>query len=255
MKRTMAMVIVLLGVTAAAQAVTAVYAEFTYPTMTTWKLYLTETTDWTGVRPTAGSGFGIAGWAVDIVNALPNSTATNQTPSDATINSWNAEANDGDGAWQLFATVGFRGSAGGTAVVNDGGVAQLNGGQNSSITETVFHGFGVAAGSYSLPAGRSDLQLVGSYSWAAPTFVGVSTPSSPLSTAKAGVLVYSGQRASGATVSLSSDQARCQANIWTADSGTEAGMVDVVMLAAAPEPTTMGLIVIGCVATLYRRRR
>jgi hypothetical protein len=219
MKRSILAAMAVLCLAASAQAETVVYAQITYPTSTTWRLYLTETTNW-GSPTWTPDGFGICSWCVTIVGATPNSIAVNRTPADTILYKWDPEANDGEGGYVWFGEIGFRTIAGGTTVATGAGLVDIESGQSLWVPETVFTGFGVTAGSYVIPADCPDLSLMGgSYSWGAPN---LADPNAP------GMYVYSGLRPSGGKVSLSSDQTRNKANVFRDAAGSRCDTVNVV---------------------------
>jgi FlaG/FlaF family flagellin (archaellin) len=243
MKRVIAMVVVTLCVAAAAQAavITAVYEEITYPTPTTWRLFLTETTNWDGiVADMTPGGFGIAGFNVDLTGVTTAGKA-GVTAASATLNGLNPNYdpdNDPPSAqWQLYGTVGFPNGAS-PATVDGSGNASAFAGQDTSKAMVVCHGIGVSAGSYVL-TDTDNYQLVGSYSWTAPGAPGSASP---------GVQVFSGKRVSGATVSVVWSD-RDQANVF--NDGTS---VNTTTMPVVPEPATMALLVLGALSALRRRR-
>ena len=178
MRSLISLALLMLWVTAPVQAVTAVYAEITYPTPTTWSLWLTETEDWNGTTSFTPSGYGIAGFAIDVAGVT---TASKATPSDVAL------FNDDDPP-TLVGMVGFPIGAGSAFVT--GGVAQVFAAQNPLSPECLFAGFGVTAGTFVPPAGWTTLSP---YSWEAPGAPGSANP---------GVLVFRGKRNAGQTVSV-----------------------------------------------------
>lgn len=221
MKRTIALSIVLLCLAATAQATMAVYAEITYPTVTTWRLWLTEC-DWSGTMPITPSGVGIASFAIDVSGVT---SAAKATPSNVTLR------NDDDPPTEI-GSVGFPNGPG-SALITDG-VAQAFGGQDTTIPDAVFYGFGVLAGTYAAPAGWTTSSP---YSWSAPGASGSDAP---------GVLVFGGKRNAGDTVSIVWGE-RAKANVFNIDTDIKTTTVDVV-----PEPSTMALLLLGAFA--LRRR-
>jgi hypothetical protein len=144
MKRSMMIVAALLLAAGAAQATpTAVYAEVSYPTSTTWALWLTETTNWDGIpADVTPSGFGIAEFAIPISGVT---TAHRDAPGGLILP-------------PMY--VGFSGSA----TVDANGNALLLAAQDTLAPATIIWGYGVTAGTiYSL-------------SWSAPGTPGSATP-------------------------------------------------------------------------------
>jgi hypothetical protein len=221
MKRMITMVVVMLCVTAAAQAATSVYAEITYPTTTTWRLYLQEV-DWTG--STAGmtaSGFGIASFAIDVSGVT---SASKATPVATNL------LDDQDPP-AVVGQIGFPNGPGAASVT--AGVAQAFAGQDTTVPAVLVYGFGVSAGTFATPAGYT-----GSYSWLAPGAPGTAAP---------GVLAFSGKREAGNTVSIVWGD-RAKANVFKASTEVATMTVDVV-----PEPATAMVLLLGL--GLLRRRR
>ena len=223
MKRMIAMVVVLLCVTAVVQAEMAVYAEVTYPSSTTWRLFLTEC-DWDGVvANVTPSGFGICSIAIDVDGVT---SAGKQFPSfDVFL------INDD---YEQVGIVGFPG--GPTPATVTAGVAQAFANQDTQSPVVLFRGFGVSAGSYVPPDGWS---TTGAYTWPAPGAPGTASP---------GVRVFGGKRVAEAEVSIVWGE-RAKANVFTSDSGVDVTTVDVV-----PEPATLALLMLGGLAALRRRR-
>ena len=220
MIRAFAVVVVTLCVSAAAQAETAVYAEITYPTSTTWRLWLTETTNWSGSPATfTPSGYGIASFEIVLSGA---SLLAKMTPSEVSL------FTDDDPPVEV-GTVGFLPPEV-WPVVN-----MAAGRQDTTNPLVLFRGFGVSAGTYVPPPGYL---TSGPYSWAAPGAPGSASP---------GVLVYGGKRPSGDPVSIMWDYA--QATVFTSDSGVGTMTVDVV-----PEPATLALLAVAALAAARRRR-
>ena len=237
MKRSIALLAVLLCVTAAAQAdvITAVYEEITTPTPTTWRLWLTETTNWDGnPADMTPSGFGIGGFNIDLTGVV--------TASKAGTVALGAVIKDitGDSPVTL-GTVGFP-NGGGSASVDAGGNASAFAGQDTTFAMGIFYGFGVSAGSFPAPDPNSYSISGDTISWLAPGAPGSTTP---------GVLVFSGKRVAGTVPSVVWSD-RDQANVFNAGTGADSTTVPVV--GAVPEPATMALLVLGGLAALRRRR-
>jgi hypothetical protein len=184
MKRLMAMGIVMLSAAVAVQAAPTVYAEITFPTSTTWKLWLTETTNWDGnpADMTPG-GLGIAGFCFGLPGATSGLKAT---PAYV-----NLETTDDPPV-----TVGSVGFSVGPSIANTDvkGNIQAFAGQDITVPQGVCYGFGVTAGSYTVPDANM-YQTTGPYSWAAPGAPGSAHP---------GVLVFSGKRNAGSMSSQAS---------------------------------------------------
>jgi opacity protein-like surface antigen len=231
MKRLIAMVFVMLCLTAAAQAVTAVYAEITQDA-TSWTLWLTETTNWTTVADltaSGASGFGIASFAIDVSGVATD--AWKALPSDDVILEKSTNPHTALG------TVGFPNGPG-EATVDANGVAEAFAGQDTTVAAVLFRGFGVSAGSFVAPTG-DQIRSGGSYSWPAPGIPGSNSP---------GVPVFAGDKAPGTAVSIVWG-ARAHANVLTDSTGQGAVQVDVL-----PEPATLALLVLGGLGALRRRR-
>jgi hypothetical protein len=223
MRRCMIIACVLLTVCAAAQAVTSVYAEITYPTVTTWKLWLTEC-DWTGSLPITPSGYGIAAFAIDVKGVR---SAFRAVPPPIIVSDDQDPPAQGNAGFSI-------GSQWPTA--DPDSWSQLFAAQDPlGGPERMFHGFGVTAGQYDLPAGWT---ATGSFSWLAPGVPGSATP---------GVLVFSGKRDWGQTVTISWDDVT-RANVFDNGESTSVSGVQVV-----PEPATLALLVLAGLAV--RRRR
>ena len=173
---------------------TVVYVEITYPTPTTWALWLTETENWDGTSAFTPSGNGIAAFALDVKNAL---TALRATPAPVDL------MNLDDPPVQL-GRVGF--PVGPVNAFIDQGTAQCFGGQDTTLVDGIFKGFGVTAGAYSVPDPTTQ-QISAPFSWDAPGLPGSDSP---------GVLVYRGKRSPGETLLFGPDF-RMQANVFNSN--------------------------------------
>jgi hypothetical protein len=216
--------------TAAAQAgETAVYAEITLPTPTTWQLWLTETTNWDGnPADMTPSGFGICKFLVNVTGVT---TASKATPPQQIL----YETYYDPPMWDL---VGFPDGPN-PATVDANGAAQAFAGQDDTLSMCLFYGFGVTAGNYVLQD-PTNFSFSGSYSWTAPGSPGSATP---------GVLVFKGKRLANNPVSIvwsSSDQA-----FVFNDTSTGLGTIVPVV----PEPATVVLLALAGTTAMKRRRR
>ena len=224
MKRMIALTAVVLIAAAVAQAAPAVYAEITYPTVTTWRLWLTQVDD-SNINVPVGNG--IAGFAIDVMGGV--TTGTKMTPAQTNL------IND---EMAIVGSIGFPNGPGSATVTVDAntniGVAQAFGGQDTTVAAVLVYGFGVSAGSFPTPDGWT-----GSYSWLAPGAPGSASP---------GVLVFGGKRNVGTDVSIVWGE-RAQANVFT-----QVGSVTTLTVPVIPEPATIGLLVLGGLAALRRRR-
>jgi hypothetical protein len=90
--------------------------------------------------------------------------------------------------------------------VDAAGLTQCFNAQNTMVADAICRGFGVTAGSYSVPDPATE-QVSGPFAWAAPGAPGSANP---------GVLVFRGKRVSGATVTFGPDYCR-QANVFMSD--------------------------------------
>jgi hypothetical protein len=229
MKRMTAVAVVVLCLAAGAQATPVVYAEVTYPSSTTWSLWLTETTNWDGnpADMTPG-GFGIAGFSINLPGGR---TGIKGTPSQVSL-----ETTD-DPSVQV-GTVGFPVGPGIALLFS--GIVQAFGGQDNTVPDEIFYGFGVTAGSYTVPDANR-YQTSSPYSWAAPGAPGSASP---------GVLVFRGTRNSGQTVSIEYD---FNATVFTgAMTGFNTPAVETVNL--VPEPGALFLLTMGGLSAFRRRR-
>lgn len=224
MKRFILTAVVMLTIAAAAQAEMATYAEITYPTTTTWKLWLTLC-DWQGTTEgLTPSGYGIPSFNVQVSNVV---TASKMMPPDVTLR-------NNDGPPTDIGTVGFPNGPASAAVT--GGAAQLFAGQDTTIPDVLIRGFGVTAGAYTPPAGWS---TSASYSWDAPGAPGSANP---------GVLVFGGTRIADQAVSID----------WEHSNGKtflDATGVSVMALPLVPEPAMLSLLALAGTALAVRRRR
>jgi hypothetical protein len=219
MKRMIGMVVVMLCVTAAAQAEMAVYGEITYPSSTTWNLYVQEV-DWNGTTTgLTASGFGIASFAIDVSGV----TTAYKVIDDPGILKNPQHITKGQ--------IGFPQGPGEASVT--GGVAQAFAGQDTTVADSLVYGYGVTGGPFVPKTGWT-----GVWNWPAPGAPGSAEP---------GVWVFTGDRVENQPVSIVWGE-RAMANVFSAASGVEA-----VTVAVVPEPATLALLVLGGLAAQRRR--
>jgi hypothetical protein len=232
MIRAIATITVVLAMAAGAQATPSVYAEITYPTATTWKLWVTEC-DWTGSLPITPAGFGIAGLAIPVRGAL---TADKATPT--CVNVFN-----NDDPPTFIGQVGF--PIGGSNPNPWEGTIVCAAGQDLGGVDPYFYGFGVWGGSYSPPSGLTADSV---FSWAAPGAPFSDTP---------GVLAFQGKRDAGQAVTIAWDQDN-NANVFAGHVmdprySSHPGVQEVTGVSVVPEPCTALLLLLGL--AMSRRRR
>ncbi len=237
MKRVIAVAVVMLCMAATANATMAVYAQIYYPDSTTWRMSLTEV-DWNGTVPLTITGYGIASFSIDVTGAT---TASKKTPKNGVSSNLFDDDPDLNPMANLIGTVGF--STGTANPTPTAGVTQLFAAQNTDAPVTLFRNFGVTSGTFDQTIGglHPNWVCTPTYNWAAPSTVqsGTTIP---------GVMVFTGTREANAPVAINFGE-RSKANIFSGTSGVAVETVLVV-----PEPATMGLLLLGGLAALRRRR-
>lgn len=249
-------VLAVLCLASAAMATPMVAAQIYYPDATSWQLYLTEVDS---AAPTVPSGFGIAGFAVGIIGALPGTGNSNC-----------------DGEWALNSGAVKQGTTGkgtygwatiGSPDVNASGYVQaLAGVDTSNWGNLQNYGYGVQAGQYkantaNIPYGTftpgSTWKLNGvalNTTYSAPSLETWSSADGMLSGVEGlympGVCVWAGLRPADGVVTLVAAANDRNANVFTDTTGT-AVQAPVVLV---PEPATLALLGLGALAAMRRRR-